>query len=389
MVVIVALAMSAMLLGIGLIVDAGRLFDARRSAQSAADAAALAAAAVLYGGGTASAATAAALADAQQNGFTASSTTTVSAVSPPASGPRAGDARYAEVTITRRVATLLMGAQTTNVRARAVGGVAPLDHGYAVIALDSASTSGAISVSSNGSLALTGGGIMINSSHSQAGSSSGTVTIPSTAKTDVVGGLSGTWPNSRTGRPVLVDPLANFPEPDTSGLINYGSPVCCSLLPGVYTGSIGGNNAWQLAAGTYVLKGASIDLAGNSSLTGTGVFIFLTNANHPAAGGSCGTLKLSGNNASVLSAPTSGTYSGMLIYQDSGCTGDLTVGGNGSITATGTIYAPSATVKGNGNNAAITATQIVAKRVDAQNADLSITYTAAAAAVPRVPALEE
>ncbi len=389
MLVIVALAMTAVLLGIGLIVDAGRLFDARRSAQTAADVAALAAAAVLYGGGTASAATAAAVSDASANGFTSGGSTTVTATSPPSSGARAGDARYAEVTITRQIATILLPAQTTNVRARAVGGIAPIDLGYAVISLDSAATSGALSVSANGSLALSGGGIMVNSSHAQAAGNSGTVTIPASAKTDVVGGVSGTWPSTRTGRPVLPDPLSGFTKPDTSGLINYGAPACCSLLPGVYTGNISSNNAWVLTAGTYVFKGAGIDLSGNSSLTGTGVFIYLANANYPSAGGSCGSFRLTGNNASALSAPTTGTHAGMLLYQDPSCSGDVTVGGNGSITATGTIYAPSATVKGNGNNAAVAVTQIVAKRIDAQNADLTLAYSAASAATPRVPSLEE
>lgn len=391
MIVLVALTMSATLFAIGLAVDAGRLFDTRRSAQAAADAAALAAAAVLYGGGSTATASAAATADATANGFTdgvASTTVTVSI--PPTSGARSGDSRYAEVTITRQLATLLLPSQTTNVRARSVGGIAPLDLKYAVVALDGGSTNGALGVASNGSVTITGAGIMVNSSStSAADNNSGTVSIPSGMHTDVVGGTDGTWPSARTGRPVLPDPLAGFPEPDTSGMITYGDPSCCTLQPGVYTGTVSGNNAWTLTSGTYVFKGGGISLSGNSSLAGTAVFIFLTNANHPAAGGACASFSITGNNATTLSAPMSGTYGGMLLYQDSGCTGDITIGGNGAITATGTIYAPSATVVGNGNNAAIAVTQIVADEIDVGNADITLAYAAANAATPRVPSLEE
>lgn len=391
MVVLVALSLTAILFGVGLAVDVGRLFDARRSAQAAADAAALAAAAVLYSGGSTSSASAAAVTDATANGFTTGSGSVTVAVSiPPTTGTRAGDSRYAEVTITRQLATLLLPSTITSVRARAVGGIAPLDLQYAIVALDSGSTSGALSVASNGSVTVSGAGIMVNSSSaSGADNNNGTVVIPSGMRTDVVGGTDGTWPSARTGRPVLPDPLANFAEPDTSGMITYGDPSCCALLPGVYTGTLGGNNAWTLGSGTYVFKGGGVSLSGNSSLSGTGVFIFLTNASYPSSGGSCATFSITGNNATTLTAPTSGTYAGMLLYQDSACSGDITIGGNGAITATGTIYAPSATVVGNGNNAQIAVTQIVADEVDVGNADITLAYSASSAATPRVPSLEE
>lgn len=391
MVVLVALTLTATLFAVGLAVDAGRLFDARRSAQAAADAGALAAAAVLYSGGSTASANSAAVSDATLNGFTNGSNSTTVAVSvPPTTGARAGDSRYAEVTITRQITTLLLPTQITSVRARAVGGVAPLDMQYAVIALDSGATNGALSVSANGSLTITGAGVMVNSSSSTgADNNSGTVSIPSGMSTDVVGGVGGTWPSVRTGRPVLPDPLANFTKPDTSGMTDRGNPSCCTLLPGVYTGTVTGNNAWTLTSGTYVFKGAGISLAGNSSLTGTEVFIFITNSSYPNSGGTCGSLSITGNNATTLTAPTSGTYDGMLLYQDPVCTAAISIGGNGAITATGTIYAPSATVVGNGNNAAIAVTQIVADEVHAGNADITLAYSAGNAASPRIPSLEE
>lgn len=393
MVVLVALSLTGLLLVVGLGIDAGRLFDVRRSAQAAADAGAFAGAAVLYSAGTAAQALAAAEADAADNGFSDSATTTVSVSSPPASGEHVNDSRYVEVVIVVEVKTLLLPPQVTNVRARGVAGVAPIDLRYAIVALDDSATNGALKLGPQGSLTITGGGIMVNSSHSTAADNSGIVTIPSGEKTDVVGGVgpqASAWPNLRTGRPITQDPFYGFPMPSTSGT-NYGNPVCCSLQPGIYTGDIDGNNNWVLAAGTYILKGAGIDLFGNSSITGTGVFIFITQSTYPASGGTCAnpTVKVTGNGASSLTPPTSGVYDGMLIYQDPACAGSITLGGNGALTTTGTIYAPSATVGLNGNNAAISASQIVADRVDVQNADITLTYSAAATAIPRIPALAE
>jgi len=209
--------------------------------------------------------------------------------------------------------------------------------------------------------------------------------------TDVVGSAFGIWPSPRTGQAIAPDPYSSFPKPPTDALADQGSPVCCSLSPGIYTGSLGGNNDWTLSAGIYIFKGAGVNLAGNSSLNGSGVFLFFTTSNYPSAGGSCGnpTMRLTGNNASALTPPTSGPYQGMLMYQDPACTGDLTIGGNGAITTTGTIYAPAATVVGNGTNSVVAASQIVARRIDAGNADFTISYSTAATARPRVPALSE
>lgn len=389
--VVLALAMTAMLFAVGLAIDTGQLFVARRTAQAAADAGAFAGAERLYAGGTTAQAISDAIADTGRNGYSAGGTTTVTVNSPPTEGTYAGNASYVEVRITTQVRTTLLPAQATTIAARGVAGVAPVNLGYAVMALDQGSTQGAVGVSSNGSLAITGGGIMVNSSHAQAAQNTGTVTMSAGFNTDVVGQTSGIWPNQRTGRPVSPDPYSSFPKPSTTGLTDYGNPVCCALSPGIYTGSLSGNNDWTMAAGSYIFKGAGVNLAGNSSLNGSGVFIFLTTSSYPSSGGACPTttFKLTGNNASSLTPPTTGTYKGMLIYQDPACTGDVTIGGNGAITTTGTIYAPTATVEGNGNNSSVAVSQIVAKRVDAGNADFAITYSTAATALPRVPALSE
>ena len=403
--IVVAITMLGMLFAVGLAVDSGQLFAGRRTAQEAADAAAFAGATVLYQGGNATQALNAATSDASLNGYATdvpTSGTTVTVSSPPTSGSFSGNALYVEVVIVTPVRTTLVPAQSTlaNVRARAVAGTVSANSGYAVVALDQTCTAGTLATSSNGTLEIAGGGIMINSCSSTAATSAGTVSLQAGYYTDVVGGVSGTWPNVRTGRSVAADPFAGLAKPSTNGLSTY-TPACAPTInqPGIYTSAFSSNCAYVFAPGTYILKGGGISLAGNSSMcTGTscstataagGVFFYLTNSNYPATGGSCATFSLHGNNVTTLAAPTSGTYSGLLFWQDVSCTATFSVGGNGEIDGTGTIYVPGATVQGNGNNAEIEVSQIVAKRVDAQNAEFEISYATTTTYQGYIPALVE
>lgn len=404
-IVLVAIVMLGMLFAVGLSVDSGQLFNGRRTAQEAADAAAFAGATVLYQGGSSAQAISAATSDAALNGYatdTPTSGTTVTVNNPPTSGAHAGQALYVEVIILTPVRTSLVPQQAsfTTIRARAVGGAVSVNSGYAIMSLNQACANNSISVSSNGSLDLSGGGILVNSCGATAASNSGTVTIEEPYGTDVVGGASGTWPNLETGQAVRPDPLAGLAKPSVNGLTTY-SPACPPSInqPGIYTTTFSSNCDYVFAPGTYIFKGGGINLAGNSSMcTGPacttptaagGVFFFLTSSTYPATGGSCAEFSLHGNNSSNLSPPTSGTYQGLLIYVDNNCSITLSVGGNGAITTTGTIYAPNVTIAGDGNNAVVQASQIITKTLTAQNADFTITYDDSLTYQGKTPSLVE
>ena len=272
--------------------------------------------------------------------------------------------------------------------------------GYAIMAIDQTCTSETTALSSNGSLVVHGGGIASNSCSSTAGDSDGVVTLDPGYNTDVVGNVSGNWPSLQTGQAVKPDPFAGLAEPSTNGLPTY-SPACPPTInqPGVYTTTFSANCDYVSAPGTYILRGGGLSLAGNSSMcTGTGcspataaggTFFFFTNGSYPATGGSCATLSLHGNNSTTLSAPTTGTYAGMLFWQDNACTGVMSIGGNGTINSTGTIYVPNGTLVGNGNNAAVNVSQIVAKRFDTQNGDFTMTYSTGVTYQGLIPALVE
>ncbi|GAC1486511.1 MAG: hypothetical protein NVS1B1_01710 [Candidatus Limnocylindrales bacterium] len=424
----VAITFMAMLFVVGLAVDAGQLFSARRTMQEAVDAAAFAGAVVLYQGGTSAQAVAAATADAQRNGFVdgvASTTVTVNSpplsglyASPPASAATA--ARYVEVIIVRQVQTTLVPAEAafTQIRARGTGGAEPLNNGYAIIALDRNATPSAFNATSNATIHLTGGGILVDSSSATAATNLQTNPAAFTIATpagvsppygvSISGGTSSIWPTGfpvTTAVPQQPDPFAGFLKPDPTGLpifnsIPAGSPA--GLSPGIYTVPLTSNGGQTIVLnpGIYILKAGWAD-AGLGSIvsasptttpacpTNCGVFIFNTNVNYPAAGGGCGNLSLSGNGVINLAAQTTGVYANFLLYQDPACTNPVTISGNGAFTASGTIYVPGASFTFNGNNATLTGSQLVAKTVNVQNGTVNISFDATTTAQPILPRLAE
>jgi len=137
--VLMAITMMAMLFAIGLAIDAGTLFVAKRTMQEAADSAAFAGGVVLWQDLTkVTEAKAAAVADATLNGYTNGvNNTTVTVSSPPTSGAFSGNVLYVEVTIVQQVKTSLVPAEAAfnPVRARGVGGADPGVSPYAVVLL--------------------------------------------------------------------------------------------------------------------------------------------------------------------------------------------------------------------------------------------------------------
>jgi hypothetical protein len=101
----------------------------------------------------------------------------------------------------------------------------------------------------------------------------------------------------------------------------------------------------------YIVGGSGINLSGPASVTGTNVMIYLTGSN---AG-----ISLSGQSSINLTALSTGTFKGMSVFQDRSDSTAWKVNGNGTMNATGTIYAPAAQVFSSGNGGNV-ATQIIA-----------------------------
>jgi hypothetical protein len=292
-----------------------------------------------------------------------------------------------------------------------VAGAETYNNGYAIIALDSTCTAGTVSVSPNMNVHLYGGGMLVNSCapNAMSGFSSGQDLLICPASgcgangsfpIDVVGGTAGqTFPAAipvHTGIAPLPDPFAGYPKPTCCTGLAVNSSSGSTAYSGVWTSSLSGKN---LCGGIYILKGSG--LAGDIGRATTGTdpntglacngltFIFNTMSNYPAAGGTCSQIGVNGNHPILLRPMTTGQYANFMIYQDPACTVDVQIGGNQDLDAIGTIYIPSAAIHLNGNPATIDGGQLIAKRLDIQNGNLNITYSAGTAAQPRIPRLSE
>jgi Flp pilus assembly protein TadG len=435
-IVMVAIVFMALLFVVGLAIDSGTLFAAKRTQQEAADAAAFAGAVVLYQGGTVLQATTAAIADAATNGYVdgVKSTTvtvngaTVASSNAPVSGTYAGESpvKHVEVVIVRQVQTTLVPAEAAfnPVRARGVAGAEPANNGYPIMALSTSCAGPALTVSPNENIHVYGGGIISNSCNTSAvgGFDSGqdlricalppASCTPNTFTFTTVGGVTGnTFPAGvtvSTGQTAVPDPYAGYPKPDGK---SYNGVSTLPTDPakiggtntapeGIYTGQLSGVD---LCHGIYILKGGgfggdinqdtnALHIDPNTATPCDGlVLIYNTTSNFPSSTGTCSPMGASGNHPIALRPMATGPYANMGIYEDPNCqaTGGLSIGGVNTIDVGGTIYLPKGAIALNGNPATIFGGQLIGNTVSVQNGNLNITYSAGTTATPILPRLAE
>jgi hypothetical protein len=120
-------------------------------------------------------------------------------------------------------------------------------------------------------------------------------------------------------------------------------------------------------SGTYVLNGGGlVSSSSNSVLTGNGVMFYNTGS----AGYSFAPISLAGGTSVTFSAPTSGTYQGILFFQDRSITSTAQnlISGGVNPNISGTIYMPNGYLTYTGNSANSVTLAIIAK-------DLTVTGT--------------
>jgi Flp pilus assembly protein TadG len=360
--IISALCMTCLFGFVALAADVGIMLREKRFVQTAADSAAIAGASDLnYGNATTSAQAA-----AVQNGFTTTTSgATVTVNSPPLNGPHTGVAGYVEAIVSQVQPTLFMGffgRSSLTVSARAVA--TNLATGTNCMFLLGPSGQD-INLTGAGGLSVSSCGIIANADVSISGSGSVDsksigVAAPSPGYSESGSGRFNPLPIA--GIAPISDPLAFVPQPSVTSYPSCpaysesgSSPVI--LSPGCYgglslTGSgavtltsgnyefngpviFGGSGAITLGSGMYIFNtGASISLSGAGGVTGSGVTFYVTSA--------AGPFSLSGSNSLTISAPTSGTYDGILFFQERGDTNAFSLSGSGSMNMTGIFYVPSA-----------------------------------------------
>jgi Matrixin len=230
-----------------------------------------------------------------------------------------------------------------------------------IIVLDP-TASGALTISGNASIALTtvSGSVFVDSSSSSALAASGNAQVGASV-IDVRGGVQRSGNASFNPAPItravpLPDPLAGLASPSTTGLTNHGSENLsgnsrATISPGIYTQiNVSGNATLTLGSGIYIIEGGGLTVSGNAGVAGTGVMIYNAGSNYPSSGGNFGGITLSGNGTFSMTAPTTGPYAGVLIFQSRQNTRALSFSGNAMAGMTGTIYAASALFSMSGNS---------------------------------------
>ncbi len=323
--VLVALGIVVLMGFAALAVDVGQFWSVRRDMQTAADAGAVAGAIALR---LSQNPTAAADSATSLNGFTdGQKNTTITVNNPPKSGTYAGNSSYVEVIVKQPQPTYFMrvlGYANVTVSARSVA--SSVNGPACLYALDPTS-SGAVTVSGSSTVTLDCGA-MIDSNNSTALNGNGGATLTAT-NIGVAGGYSGAnfTPTPITGIAPAPDPLSYLPAPTvgactcTNAHVGTNNPNCGTmnggtdyLSPGTYCGGIqvSGNNPIVFQSGIYILDGGGMKVtATNAHLSGSGVMFYNTQGFAAYDG-----ISLSGSNLVNFSAMTTGSYAGILFFQD-------------------------------------------------------------------------
>jgi len=124
---------------------------------------------------------------------------------------------------------------------------------------------------------------------------------------------SGYAPSPQTDCPAIADPLATLPAPTVGACMQTNLKITSgsqSLTPGVYCGGIevGSTANVTLMAGTYIIKDGKLSIKAGGSLSGNGVTLFLTGAG--------ATIEVKASATVSLTAPSSGLYTGILMFED-------------------------------------------------------------------------
>ena len=350
------------LLGVtALAIDAGNLSDYRHRMQSAADAAALAGAREIKrnaGIGSADLQTFV-YHDATANGFTnGTNDITITINHGPATGPFAGNSEYVEVLISRAVPTFflgLFGRPTVTVGVRAVAGQGTGGSGC-VYSL-SANANGAFITSGSGSMSIPNCDIVINSTSSTAFKVGAGWTID-TKSISVVGGTSiangaSVTPTPETGADPVDDPFGDVAAPAagscTATDYNLGSGTA-TISPGTYCGkgiTVANAAVLNFTPGVYVLtNGAAFVVKDNATVNGTGVTIWIIGTTAKPS-------SFTQNTHIYLSAPTTGTYAG-IVLASSVNNNTSNVFGSNDMPINGIFYFPHEHVEWKGNGGAYT-----------------------------------
>jgi Flp pilus assembly protein TadG len=352
--------------------------------QAVADAAAYAAAIETRSGSSPSVVTSAAMDAATSNDWSPDGNS-IQVNSPPTSGAHLS-AQAVEVKLSEnepRFFSTLFSSDPLVTKARAVA-IYQTAANACVLALNKTAHQ-AVQVQGNSRLALNGCDVVSNSVADDALIAWGSANLSAecaissggiTNKNNIT--LTG-CPAAITQAPRVADPFANLPTPSPGAAqsIPKNPKGAVTLSPGSYAGGMNLNGNVTLQPGVYYVSGGNFSVNANAVVSGSAVTIYLASGSN---------VSMNGNATVQMTAPTSGTYAGMLFFGDRNGGGSNIFNGDARSTLTGDIYFPSQQVayqgsfSGNGG-----CTHIVADTV-AWSGDASLAVDCSAQGMAAIPA---
>lgn len=252
---------------------------------------------------------------------------------------------------------------------------------YCVVSLEDQAE---IGIDATGSTVVDlGCGMITNSTSMSAAVATGNARVKATPVA-AVGGIpaSNNWQSGTVLQPFTLeqeDPFANVPVPTPSGCSNFPTnnphtvidysnaadyPAHAAGQVVCYKTDMSVQGEITLGSAIYVLDSASIKMSSNGAmLKCTGCTIILTTSGTDMS--KIGGVQVTGGELN-LTAPTSGTYKGIMIYQDrrASLLNSVTINGNSDSKLEGAFYFPRADLTFNGTAGQDTkCMQIVSRRV--------------------------
>jgi hypothetical protein len=261
----------------------------------------------------------------------------------------------ATVTSTKATSFLgVLGFLNSNISASAIAGVNAVPATSCIYALDPTAPD-ALQIKGTASVSTSNCAIFVDSNNSTAFDKTGSGNINGTI--DIVGNYSqvgsGTiTPAPATGKSSVSDPLASLVAPTFSGCdyVSYNTSASATRVPGVYCGGITvtGSGTITMGSGIYIMNGGGMNVGGSANVTAPNVMIY----NTATTGHTIGAISFTGSGTLTMSAPSSGTYEGILMFQDRTQSIAGAVNGTSTSAITGSLYFPDANLTYTGNTTA-------------------------------------
>jgi hypothetical protein len=209
-------------------------------------------------------------------------------------------------------------------------------------------------VTGNGSVDVTGdcGAVVVDSNDATKAAFVTGNGVVAAGDFDVTGGVftagHGVVPSPIDHEAPTADPLGlalpSPPSPTFGALHITGGTA--TPPPGTYVGgiSVSGKSTVTLSAGVYYMEGGGFSVRGGAVVNGTSGVVII---NAPA--GPNDSISVSGKGVLDLTAPTSGPFQGVALFQAPSSSITISFTGQANVTIIGVMYAPAAPVSITGN----------------------------------------